>query len=45
MGRVEGEVVLVAEVHADAGSQMARESCGDSTVRIDGHRHSRVCRA
>src|ERR1700678_4474334 len=33
---VEGEVVLVGEVNADAGALVARRSSGDSAVGIDG---------
>ncbi len=42
MCRVESEVVLVGEVHADAGAQVARESSSNPTVRIDGHGDARV---
>ena len=42
MGGVEGKVVLVGEVHADAGSLVARSGGGDSAVRIDGRSHSCV---
>src|SRR5580704_12762014 len=36
VGGVEGEVVLVAEVHANTGSLVARRGGGDTTVRVDG---------
>src|SRR5580704_18711510 len=39
---VEGEVVLVGEVHADAGSLVTRCGGGDSTVGVDRCSDSRV---
>src|SRR5580700_8738136 len=42
---VEGEVVLVAEVDADAGALVARRGGGDSAEGIDGCGDAGVCGA